>query len=89
MRLPRHLRSLCLGFGLLAVVVSLTAASIDPPVRIGILGDRTGSHVPGVYEGIVAELTRLRPDLILNVGDMIEGYSTDSLAIETMWTEYD
>jgi predicted phosphodiesterase len=85
-----------LGFGALVLLGlpaaaggAAAAAPIDPPVRIGILGDRTGSQVPGVHEGIVAELSRLRPDLVLNVGDMIEGYSTDSLALEAMWAEYD
>lgn len=78
-----------LGLALLAAAAIATATPIDPPVRIGILGDRTGDHQPGVHEGIVTELSRLRPDLVLNVGDMIEGYSTDSLALETMWAEYD
>jgi hypothetical protein len=79
--------SLYLALALAAGAAS--AAPLDPPVRIGILGDRTGSAVPGVHEGIVAELARLRPDLVLSVGDMIEGYSEDSLAIEAMWAEYD
>jgi hypothetical protein len=89
MRLFRVPGFVFLGIGALAAALPVAAASIDPPVRIGILGDRTGSPVPGVYEGIVAELSRLRPDLVLNVGDMIEGYRTDSLAIEAMWDEYD
>jgi len=78
-----------LGLALLVAPALATPTPIDPPVRIGILGDRTGDHQPGIYEGIVAELGRLRPDLVLNVGDMIEGYSTDSLTLAAMWDEYD
>jgi hypothetical protein len=82
-------RALLLSLAPLLLAAVVAAAPLDPPVRIGILGDRTGDHVPGVYEGIVAEMARLRPDLVLTVGDAIEGYSEDSLAVEAMWAEYD
>lgn len=78
-----------LVLGLSAASAPAAPAPVDPPVRIGILGDRTGDHQPGVYEGIVAELDRLRPDRVLNVGDMIEGYTTDSLTLANQWDEYD
>jgi hypothetical protein len=84
-----------LAFVLLLAAVSICAASLPasaasppPAVRFAILGDRCGGHQPGVYEEIVAEIERLRPDFVVTVGDQVEGYSEDSLAIAGMWQEY-
>lgn len=81
------------GFVLLLLAAFLTAAQAvgadKTPVHFAILGDRTGSHVAGVYEGIVAEIGRLHPDFVMNVGDMIEGYTEDSTELKKEWAEYD
>jgi hypothetical protein len=58
------------------------------PIRFAIIGDRTGGHVPGVYEEIVAEVERLRPDFVMTVGDAIEGYTEDTTTLNTQWNEY-
>jgi len=57
-------------------------------VRFVILGDRTGSPVPGVYEQIVEEALRLRPEFLFTVGDAIVGYTEDSTTLNERWTEY-
>ncbi len=75
----------------LAFLVAPTLASAADdmtPVRIAIIGDRTGGHQPGVYEQIVEEVARLRPDFIMTVGDMIEGYVEDSAQLAEQWEEY-
>ena len=59
------------------------------PVRFAILGDRTGGHVPGIYGRIVAEIERLQPEFVMNVGDMIEGYTEDKDVLLREWQEYD
>jgi len=41
--------------------------------RFSIVGDRTGSAVPAVYEQVWREIDRLHPDFVINVGDTIEG----------------
>lgn len=81
--------------GLLVLsLVSLAAptfsANVDDmtPVRFAVLGDRTGDHVPGVYEQIVEEVARLRPDFVMTVGDMIEGFTDDSVQLAEQWQEY-
>jgi len=60
----------------------------DHPVRFAIIGDRTGGHTPGVYGDIVEEIQRLRPDFVVSVGDLIEGYIDDKAKIDEQWDEY-
>ncbi|MCX6826571.1 MAG: metallophosphoesterase, partial [candidate division Zixibacteria bacterium] len=57
------------------------------PLRFAIIGDRTGSHRPGIYEEIVVEVERMRPDFVITVGDMIED-SQDTAWLEKEWKEY-
>jgi hypothetical protein len=57
-------------------------------IRFVVIGDRTGRHQPGVYEQAIAEISRLRPDFSITVGDQIEGYSSDSTEIAVQWREY-
>jgi 3',5'-cyclic AMP phosphodiesterase CpdA len=58
------------------------------PLRFAVIGDRTGSNQPGVYEEIVEEIQRLKPDFVLSVGDMIEGYTGDTVRVMNEWEEY-
>ncbi len=44
-------------------VIAIAEQNQSAPIRFAILGDRTGGMVPGVYEQMVAEVARLRPDL--------------------------
>ncbi|MEW5796578.1 MAG: metallophosphoesterase [Candidatus Zixiibacteriota bacterium] len=58
------------------------------PIRFAILGDRTGDHQEGVYEAVVAEVEQMRPDFVMTVGDMIEGYISDTVEMNKQWDEY-
>jgi len=69
-------------------VCLLSVSAAVPAVRFAILGDRTGSHQPGVYESVVAEVERLRPDFVITVGDQIEGYTRDTAELVRQWDEY-
>jgi predicted phosphodiesterase len=53
--------------------------------RIGIPGDRTGGADDAVFDAVIAELALLRPDIIINVGDLIEGPQPDAAAIHREW----
>lgn len=55
--------------------------------RFVVVGDRTGKHRPGVFEGALAEVDRLRPDFVINIGDLIEGNTEDQAQIDTEWAE--
>ena len=41
--------------------------------RFVILGDRTGSVQPGVYEQVWREVAAEKPEFVVTVGDVIEG----------------
>ena len=63
-------------------------AGPEPQFTFAVIGDRTDSPEEGVYEKILAEVARLNPALIVTVGDQIDGYTSDSLAIEDQWDAY-
>ena len=76
-------------FSLMTVNIGMTQGTMETPVRFVVLGDRTGGHVPGIFGQVCTEVVRLRPDFVTMVGDMIEGYTDDSVRIKTEWAEFD
>jgi len=77
--------SLVCGF---SEAVADTNSLGENPIRFAILGDRTGGPEEGVYEQIVIEAERLKPEFVVTVGDMIVGYSTDTLELASRWDEF-
>src|SRR5437867_5279847 len=55
--------------------------------QFAIVGDRTGLHRPGVFEKGLAKLNLLRPEFVMSVGDLIEGYTRDEAEIDQEWDE--
>ena len=70
------------------VYAQISGTVKECPMRFAVVGDRTGGHQPGVYEQIIKEVQRLKPDFVLTVGDMIEGYSNDTIEIKRQREEY-
>jgi hypothetical protein len=64
------------------------AEGLQLPVRFAVIGDRTGGHEAGIHEEILGEIERMKPDFVVGVGDMIEGYTSDAAEIEKEWREY-
>lgn len=56
--------------------------------QIAIMTDRTGGHRPGIWEQGVRVVNLLRPEFVISVGDLIEGYSEDPKEIEGQWAEF-
>lgn len=54
-----------------------------------VFSDLTGGERPGVYDVAVAQLNLLRPELILSVGDLIEGDSADTAGLNAEWERFD
>ncbi len=55
--------------------------------QFAIVGDRTGQHRPGVFSKGMDKLNLLRPEFVMSVGDMIEGYTKDQAEIDQEWDE--
>ncbi len=66
-----------------AVLVMATGAGAV--YRLVILSDRTGGHHEGIYPSIIQEINLLKPDIIVTVGDQIEGYGDDMEAMSAEW----
>jgi predicted phosphodiesterase len=69
----------------LVMLVSLIFAGTDDVFKFVVVGDRTGDHVPGVFSEIIDEVKLLDPDFVMCVGDLIEGYTDDTLRIHAEW----
>ncbi len=69
------------GLGLLCGSIGSGAGG---DFRFAIIGDRTGSTQRGIYEQVWREVDAWRPDMVINVGDTIQGGS-DATALQE-WT---
>jgi hypothetical protein len=54
-----------------------------------VFSDLTGGERERVFEIAVAQLAMLRPELIINVGDLIEGGTDDLAEIDQQWKSFD
>jgi 3',5'-cyclic AMP phosphodiesterase CpdA len=68
-----------------AILVVSRGAESKNDFRFAIIGDRTGTAMPGIYERVLNEVGLNNPDFAINVGDTIEGVK-DELA-ESQWRE--
>ena len=57
-------------------------------VRFAVFADLTGGEREGVFAAAVEQLNLLRPELIVNVGDLIEG-GTDRAELDQQWDSFD
>ena len=58
------------------------------PLRFAVFSDLTGGERERVFEIAVAQLNLLRPELIVNVGDLIDG-GTDRAELDQQWDSFD
>ncbi len=61
----------------------------DDKFTFAVFSDLTGGERERVFEIAVAQLSLLRPELIINVGDLIEGGTEDLSEIEGQWNSFD
>ncbi len=54
-------------------------------LRVAILGDRTGTADDSVFEKTLRDIDNLKPDLVITVGDLIEGPQPDAESINREW----
>ncbi len=61
----------------------------DDRLTFALFADLTGGERPGVFDVAVEQLNLLRPELIVNVGDLIEGDSDDPAVLAAQWDAFD
>ncbi len=69
-----------------------TYERVDAPedrFMFAVFSDLTGGERERVFEIAVAQLALLRPELIVNVGDLIEGGTDDLGALGAQWDSFD
>jgi Icc protein len=71
---------------LLAALPFLFAAGPDT-FHFVLIGDRTGEHIPGVYEQVWKSLAADKPAFVLTPGDTIEGLHDETAAAEWQQVE--
>jgi hypothetical protein len=55
-----------------------------------IIGDRTGgANAQGTFEIAMDQINLLQPEFVINVGDVIEGYSDNKAELHAEWDEVD
>jgi predicted phosphodiesterase len=57
--------------------------------QFAIVADRTGKHRPGVFAEAVEKLNLLKPQFVMSIGDLIEGYCEDEVELNRRWDEFD
>lgn len=61
----------------------------DDKFTFAVFSDLTGGERPEIFEIAVAQLNLLRPEFIINVGDLIEGGTEDLAEIDAQWISFD
>ncbi|KPJ80416.1 MAG: serine/threonine protein phosphatase [Gemmatimonas sp. SG8_23] len=61
----------------------------DDRLTFALFADLTGGERSGVFDVAIEQLNLLRPELIVNVGDLIEGDSDDPLELAAQWDAFD
>ncbi len=63
---------------------------LNDPSRFhfAVMTDRTGGHRRGIWMQAVRNLNLLRPEFVVSVGDLIEGYTDDRQRAENEWKEF-
>jgi predicted phosphodiesterase len=66
-----------------------TFDAADDKFTFAVFSDLTGGERDRVFEIAVAQLNLLRPELIINVGDLIDGGTEDIGEIDAQWDSFD
>jgi len=56
--------------------------------QFAIVSDRTGGHRAGIFPSAVPKLNTLRPEFVMCVGDLIEGYTENEAVLRKEWAEF-
>jgi len=57
--------------------------------QFAVIGDLTGGYRKGVFPKAVDKANALAPEFVMSVGDLIEGYTLDTVQIQRWWQQFD
>lgn len=57
--------------------------------RFVVIGDLTGGEEEGVFASAIEKINQLAPDLVISIGDLIEGYTFDQKTIDGYWQSFE
>lgn len=57
--------------------------------RFVVMSDRTGGRQVGRWAQAIQEVNRLKPDMVLCIGDLTQGYTADKKQLGQWWDEFD
>jgi predicted MPP superfamily phosphohydrolase len=60
----------------------------DNNFRFVIISDLTGGEKEGVFEAVIKKINQLAPDFVMCVGDLIDGYTIDSMVMKNQWKSF-
>lgn len=69
----------------LGMLLQIGAKKVDQGFTIAILGDRTSGANDTIFSQVIEDIRLVSPDMVITVGDHIEGYTPDSTVIEYQW----
>ena len=70
---------------ILILFSTLIFAASDGSFRFAVVGDRTGGCVAGIFPEIIDEVKLFDPDFVMCVGDLIHGYTSDTMSLHAQW----
>ena len=56
--------------------------------QFAIVTDRTGGRRPGIFAKGIEKLNLLQPEFVMSVGDLIDGYTRDTVQLNSEWKEF-
>lgn len=56
--------------------------------QFAIVTDRTGGRRPGIFATGIEKLNLLQPEFVMSVGDLIDGYTKDTVQLNAEWKEF-
>ena len=74
-------------FLLLLVVLGVSAGAEGATCSFAVLGARTSDPLEGVFGDIIDQVSLLSPDLVMNVGNLIQAQADDTAATNARWDE--
>ena len=70
---------------ILMLLFSIMLVHSEKGFRFAVIGDRAGGHIDNIFEEIIDEVRIIDPEFVICVGDLIEGYTDDTLAMHAEW----